>query len=141
MNDGSLYMVTRWVKASGGCSAPAGKDAVAAMANVGRMKMRVDGPLTIGAPVQAQLMISHPNSSGLAMDQVTHLYQPPYFVRRIMVTYGGRPVMDADVDFSISENPNFRFSFVPDGEGALQVDVLDSKDLSFSERLALKPRS
>jgi sulfur-oxidizing protein SoxY len=140
MSDGTLAMATRWIKASGGCSAPAGKDAEAARAMVGRMKVRVEEPLAVGRAAHAQLMISHPNSSGLAMDQVTHLYEPPYFVRKVTVSYGGQPVMVADVDFSISENPNFRFYFVPDRDGVLQVDVLDSKDLSFSERLALKPR-
>ena len=33
MNDGSMHMVSKFVKASGGCSAPAGKDAEAALAN------------------------------------------------------------------------------------------------------------
>jgi sulfur-oxidizing protein SoxY len=139
MSDGSLHMVTRWVKASGGCSAPAGKDAVAALANVGRMKMRVEEPVASGRPVQAQLMISHPNSSGLAMDQVTRLYQPPYFVRRVSVSYAGRPVMEADVDFSISENPNFRFFFVPEGQGELKAEVVDSRDLTFTDRIAVRP--
>jgi sulfur-oxidizing protein SoxY len=140
-NDGKLYMAARWVKAAGGCSAPAGKDATAALANVGRMRMRVDGPVTLGKPVQAQLMISHPNSSGLAMDQVTLLYRPPYFVRKVTVSYAGRVVLDADVDFSISENPNFRFFFVPVGEGDLQAQVVDSKDLSYQERLQIRPSS
>ncbi len=138
-NDGKLYMATRWIKASGGCSAPAGKDAVAALASVGRMKMRVEEPVAIGKPVQAQLMISHPNSSGLAMDQVTRLYQPPYFVRKITVSYAGKPVLEADVDFSISENPNFRFFFVPDRAGELKAEVIDSKDLSYENRLVIKP--
>lgn len=140
MSDGTLVMATRWVKASGGCSAPAGKDAVAALASVGRMKMRVEGPVTVGRPVQAQLMISHPNSSGLAMDQVTHLYQPPYFVRKVSVSYAGKPILEADVDFSISENPNFRFFFVPDGSGTLEAEVVDSQDLSFTDRLAIVPK-
>ena len=139
MNDGKLYMVTRWIKASGGCSAPAGKDAVAALASVGRMKMRVEEPIAIGKPAQAQLMISHPNSSGLALDQVTHLYQPPYFVRKVSVSYAGRTVLEADVDFSISENPNFRFFFVPEREGELKAQVIDSKDLSYENRLVIKP--
>ncbi len=139
MNDGSLHMVTRWVKASGGCSAPAGKDARAAIANVGRMKMRFDEPVASGRPVQAQLMISHPNSSGLAMDQVTRLYEPPYFVRRISIAYAGRPVMEADVDFSISENPNFRFFFTPEGPGELTAEVVDSRDLTFTDRIAVRP--
>lgn len=138
-SDGKLYMATRWIKASGGCSAPAGKDAVAALASVGRMKMRVEEPVAIGKPVQAQLMISHPNTSGLAMDQVTHLYQPPYFVRKITVSYAGKPVLQADVDFSISENPNFRFFFVPDRAGELKAEVIDSKDLSYEDRLVIRP--
>ena len=139
MNDGKLYMATRYVKASGGCSAPAGKDQAAALANVGRMKFRVEGPLAIGKPTLAQLMISHPNNSGLAMDQVTHLYTPPYFVRKVTVSYAGKPVLVADVDFSISENPNFRFYFVPRGEGELKAEVVDSKDLTYDDRLVVKP--
>jgi sulfur-oxidizing protein SoxY len=140
MSDGQLYMTTQYVKASGGCSAPAGKDQAAALANLGRMKFRVEDPVTFGKPTLAQLMISHPNNSGLAMDQVTRLYAPPYFVRKVTVTYSGRPVLTADVDFSISENPNFRFYFVPSGEGELKAEVIDSKDLTFDKQLIVKPR-
>jgi sulfur-oxidizing protein SoxY len=140
MNDGKLYMATQYIKASGGCSAPAGKDQAAALANVGRMKFRVEESVSLGKPTLAQLMISHPNNSGLAMDQVTRLYTPPYFVRKVTVTYAGRPVMSADVDFSISENPNFRFYFIPSGEGELKAEVIDSKDLTFDNQLVVKPR-
>src|SRR5690554_418807 len=41
MNDGSLHMVTRFIKASGGCSAPAGKDMAAAMARLGKMQLGI----------------------------------------------------------------------------------------------------
>ena len=34
MNDDSLHMTSRYVKASGGCSAPAGKDPAAALAGI-----------------------------------------------------------------------------------------------------------
>jgi sulfur-oxidizing protein SoxY len=40
-NDGKLHMVTRFVKAAGGCSAPPGKDAAAALATLGQMRLRV----------------------------------------------------------------------------------------------------
>jgi len=142
-NDGQLYMATRFLKASGGCSAPPGKDAQAALATLGRMKFRVESEATGTAaspapgnqPVLAQLMISHPNNSGLAMDQVTRLFTPPHFVRQVRVTYGGQLVMSADVDFSISENPNFRFYFVPRGDGELRAEVVDSNDLRFESAL------
>src|ERR1700692_4841444 len=50
-NDGKLYMVTNYVKAYGGCSAPAGKDAMAAKANLGKMRLRVDDVAIPGWPV------------------------------------------------------------------------------------------
>ncbi len=134
-NDGQLHMVTRFVKASGGCSAPPGKDAQAALATLGRMKFRVEGDTSGSQPVLAQLMISHPNNSGLAMDQVTRLFTPPHFVRQVRITNGGQLVMSADVDFSISENPNFRFYFLPRADAELKAEVIDSNDLKFSSAL------
>ncbi|HEX7156041.1 MAG TPA: quinoprotein dehydrogenase-associated SoxYZ-like carrier, partial [Burkholderiaceae bacterium] len=49
-SDGSLYMATRYVKASGGCSAPAGKDAAAALARLGRIKFFTPGEVQLDQP-------------------------------------------------------------------------------------------
>jgi len=136
--DGKLYMAMKYVKASGGCSAPAGKDMEAAMARLGRIKFRTDGNVQLGAPNLAELMISHPNVSGLAMDQVTRLYPPPRFVRTVQVSYAGKPIMSADIDFTISENPNFRFYFVPRADGDLKAEVVDSSDATFQTSLAIR---
>jgi len=138
LNDGSLYMSTRWVKASGGCSAPPGKDQEAALASIGRMKFQVVGAVLPHQPVLAQLMISHPNNSGLAMDPSSRQYTPAHFVRTIRISYGGKPVMSADMDFSISENPNLRFYFLPQGDGELKAEVVDSKDLRFDGSLKFR---
>lgn len=139
MNDGRLLMRTRWVKASGGCSAPPGKDPAAALASMGRMKLRVDGRLALNRPVLAQLMISHPNSSGLVMDPATRQFTPARFVRRVGIAYAGKPVMSADLDFSISENPNLRFYFQPEGEGELSAEVVDSQAMEWKSSLSLRP--
>ncbi len=136
--DGKLYMAMKFVKASGGCSAAAGKDMEAAMARLGRMKFRTDGGVQLDQPKLAELMISHPNVSGLAMDQVTRLYAPPRFVRTVQVSYAGKPVMNADVDFTISENPNFRFYFLPHADGDLKVEVVDSNNATFETSVAIR---
>jgi sulfur-oxidizing protein SoxY len=138
VSDGSLVGTVRFVKASGGCSAPAGKDAIAARANAGKIKWRVDDLLKNGEPAAVQLMISHPNSSGLVMDQLTRMYESPMFVRTVQVTYAGKPIMTADVNFSISENPNFRFYFLPHGAGELRAEVQDTNSSVFE---ATKPVS
>jgi sulfur-oxidizing protein SoxY len=132
-------MASKYVKAAGGCSAPAGKDLEAAMARVGKMKFKLDENLKADEPSIAQLMVSHPNVSGLAMDQVTRLYAPPQFVRKIDVTYAGKPLMAAEVDFTISEDPNFRFYFLPRAGGELKAEVVDSKDLRFSNSVQVTP--
>jgi sulfur-oxidizing protein SoxY len=134
-NDGKLQMATAFVKASGGCSAPPGKDAEAAAKTLGRMKLSLEGHADANQPQLAQLMISHPNSSGLALDQVSRLYTPSHFVRQVNISYAGQPVMSADVDFSISENPNFRFYFQPRGDGELKAEIVDSHDLRFESAL------
>jgi sulfur-oxidizing protein SoxY len=138
LSDGTLFADARFVKASGGCSAPAGKDPAAAAARVGRMRLAVDGNVSDNQPALAQLMISHPNDSGLVMDQLTRHYTPAYFVRSIRVTYAGRPILTAEVDFSISENPNFRFYFVPVGDGELKAEAVDTKELRFETTLAVR---
>jgi sulfur-oxidizing protein SoxY len=129
-NDGALYMTTHFVKASGGCSAPPGGDA-AGGPSLGKIGLLVADAPSPGQPALARLMISHPNVSGLAMDQVTRTYAPPHFVRSVEVRHGGELVMRAEVDFTISENPYFRFYLVP-GEGALEATVVDNKDLVFT---------
>jgi sulfur-oxidizing protein SoxY len=131
-NDGSLYMASRYVKAAGGCSAPPGADAAAAKANLGKMRLILDEAPPPGQPALARLMISHPNASGLAMDQVTRTYAPPHFVRSIEVRYAGELVLQADVDFTISENPSFRFYLVRADEGTLEARVVDNQDLVFT---------
>lgn len=138
LSDGALVADARFVKASGGCSAPAGKDPAAAAARVGRMRLTVDRDVSYGQPTLAQLMISHPNDSGLVMDQVTRHYTPAYFVRLIKVSYAGKPILTAEVDFSISENPNFRFYFLPAGDGELKAEAVDTKELKFETGLAVR---
>ena len=136
LSDGTLAADARYVKASGGCSAPAGRDSAAA-ANVGRMRLAVERAGAYNEPARAQLMISHPNDSGLVMDQVTRLYTPAYFVRSVTVTYADKAVLAAEVDFSISENPWFRFYFIPTGEGELKAEAVDTKGLKFETRAAV----
>jgi sulfur-oxidizing protein SoxY len=130
-NDGQLYMATKFVKASGGCSAPANKDADQSLARLGKLKLKQSKAVRMSEPNRVQLLISHPNYSGLQMDQITRLYVPAHFVQDIEVSYEGQTVMTVEGAISLSEDPSIHFSFVPDGPGQLSVKVRDSDDLSF----------
>ena len=131
-SDGKLYMTKRYVKASGGCSAPAGKDPDAALARLGRMKLRQSDALVLGEPNLAQILVSHPNHTGMQMDQVTQHYVPAHFVNSIEVRYGDEPVLTVESDISLSEDPSIHFYYAPDEPGEFSVKVTDSKDQVFS---------
>jgi sulfur-oxidizing protein SoxY len=132
MNDGRLYMAQRWVKAAGGCSAPNGKKLSESL--LGKMKLRFDDEMiSYHKPTLVQLLIRHPNESPLAADFQEG--QVAQFVRNVKVTYEGKTVMDAEVNFSLSDNPNFRFFFTPEEKGELKIEVEDTHDRKFSHTI------
>ena len=125
MSNGELHMDSRYVKVSGGCSAPPNRDQ---LHNIGKTVLKLPAGLHLNAPTAAQVQVVHPNDTGFELNHVTVMYIPPHFVRTIKVTYDGEKVLDAELDFSISENPTLRFNFVPHAEGLLKAEVEDSKD-------------
>ncbi|MFT0860816.1 quinoprotein dehydrogenase-associated SoxYZ-like carrier [Ancylobacter sp. G4_0304] len=146
-SDGGLHMAESYVKASGGCSAPAMKDEEAALKNIGQMKLRAaddgqTGDATMGDATKAsrvsriQLMIRHPNYSGLQIDPITRLYTPAMFVDDIVVKQGDELVFSMQGGISLSEDPAIRFSYEPTG-GPVRVEAGDTEGRRFEG--ALKP--
>ena len=126
MNDGTLTMTKKFVKASGGCSAPSGANSEEAMARLGKMKFKLDGEVKAGEPTSVQLMISHPNITGMQMDQVTRFVKKSHFVKQVKVSFNDKPILTAKTDIAISSDPNFRFYFVPEKAGELKAEVSDT---------------
>jgi sulfur-oxidizing protein SoxY len=133
--DGKLYMTTRFVKASGGCSAPASKDAEEAKKTLGKMRVRTAiGKTDTGLAKEAQVMIKHPNNSGLAMDQLTGLYAPAHFITSVEVKSGDKLVFAMEGGISISEDPNFRFTYDGNPADVMEVTATDSEGGVFTGR-------
>ena len=139
MSDGKLYMSKKFVKASGGCSAPIGADLDAAMKRLGKMKFRLDDGVNNQQPTLAQLLISHPNITGMQMDQVSRHIRPAHYVEKLKVFFDNKPVLTAKIDIAISADPNFRFYFVPKKSGELRAEITDTKGQSFSQVYQVKP--
>ncbi len=136
--DGKLHMTATYVKASGGCSAPAVKNPDEAQATLGQMKLRVfpsnaPGTESMTRATEMQLMIRHPNNSGLQMDQVTRYYIPPHFIQGLTISQGNRLIMSMEGGISISEDPNFRFEFNAKPDEDVKVDASDTKGKKFQD--------
>ncbi|WP_424946912.1 quinoprotein dehydrogenase-associated SoxYZ-like carrier [Candidatus Spongiihabitans sp.] len=130
-NQDQAYMVTRYVKASGGCSAPASGDAEAALANVGKFKLKLESSPVTGENherIRLNFQIKHPNNSGMQFDQITRLYIPPYFIHTIGVKYNDEEMLNLETNFSLSENPTLRFDFIAKKTGGtIDIYAVDSK--------------
>jgi sulfur-oxidizing protein SoxY len=136
LSDGKLYMTKTFVKASGGCSAPATKNAEEARARLGQIRFRqfakpAEGPQS-GAR-EAQIMIGHPNNSGLQMDQVTRLYVPAFFVNELHIWQDDSLVLSMGGGISISEDPNIRFTYVPNGAKNIRAEAKDTEGHVFQK--------
>lgn len=128
--DGALHAATKFVKASGGCSAPAGKDPDEARANMGKMKYR-EFKSAVAGKREAQIMIRHPNNSGMQMDQITRNYTPAHYVDAVEVWQGDELIFKMEGGISLSEDPNFRFTYAPNGAKSLRVVAHDNMGGSF----------
>jgi sulfur-oxidizing protein SoxY len=135
LSDGNLYVVKTYVKASGGCSAPTAKNTDEAAASLGQMRMRQfagDTDTRTSRAREAQVMIRHPNNSGLQMDQVTRLYVPPFFVHDLKIWQGDDLILSMDGGISISQDPNIRFTYVPNGAKSLRAQATDTENHVFN---------
>ena len=137
LSDGALYVVSRFVKAAGGCSAPALKQTAGAVP-LGTMRWRELRPAQGNTPDdappsdhEAQLMIRHPNFSGMQMDQVTRLYISAEFIKQVEIRQGDELVMSIEGGIALSENPEFRIRFRPDGNAPFRVEAVDSNGKQF----------
>src|SRR5260370_30800995 len=78
-----------------------------------------DGPES-GAR-EAQIMIGHPNNSGLQMNQVTRLYVPAFFITELRVWQGAGLVLAMKRGVSMSQDPNPLITYLMNEAKSIRV--------------------
>ena len=132
LTGGRLFAAERFVKAAGGCSAPAAKQEGNAIP-LGTMRLRQFPQVTDADSRQIQFMIRHPNNSGMQMDQLTRLYVPAHFVSSISIWQGDDLLLAIESGISISENPEFRFDYHPNGAAEFRAEARDNEGSVFRQ--------
>jgi sulfur-oxidizing protein SoxY len=132
LSDGKLYGVKAYIKASGGCSAPTASNSDATASMLGQMKFRAFRADAGGLP-EGQVMVRHPQNSGLQMDQLTRLYIPPFFVDKLKIFQGDDLIMTMDGGIAIAEDPNLRFNYKPNGAPDIRVEAMDTGKHMFKD--------
>ncbi|MEJ8475639.1 quinoprotein dehydrogenase-associated SoxYZ-like carrier [Roseibium sp. H3510] len=136
-------MTGRFVKASGGCSAPATKNPELALSTMGQIRAKhFDSKIAqSNQRREAQIMIRHPNYSGLQRDQITQLFIAAHFVDHIEVRQGDDLLFTVDGGISLSENPVIRFAYTDNGSTDLTIRAEDTEGNSWEQSIAKDPAS
>jgi sulfur-oxidizing protein SoxY len=138
---GELHMTRTFVKASGGCSAPAVKNSAEALASMGKMKLRQfprPEETAMSEVQELQLMIRHPNNSGFQRDPLTQYFIPAHFVQKLSISRDDQLILAMEGGISISEDPNFRFDFKADKGGEIRVEATDTDGKIFRDAWPLE---
>ncbi|MFC7704145.1 quinoprotein dehydrogenase-associated SoxYZ-like carrier [Plastorhodobacter daqingensis] len=137
--EGAGLMDGRFVRATGGCAAPAAKDAAAALAQMGQMRLQHLGTVRDdgGQRHSVKLMLRHPNYSGLQRDQRTLLNIPAHFIDVLEVRQGDDLLFAVEGGISVSEDPVYQFSFRDNGTEWLDIRATDTRGSVFVRRLPL----
>ena len=138
LNTGEHHLVTNFVKAQGGCSAPAGSDYQKAMQRIGQMKFRTVRDDAHADLMIGQFLLSHPNVTGMQKDQKTQLIRPEHYVKTIKLFDGKVLLLAAQTGFSVSEDPSFRFFFRASVGAEIRAEVEDSKGLQWQESFKIE---
>ena len=131
-SDNKKYMVSNFVKAAGGCSAPSLADMDSVMARLGKMKMKFIETSAEKKFNKAQFLISHPNYSGLQFNQLTRAEIPAHFINYIKIFQDNKIILEATPDISLSEDPSITFHYINSG-GPIKVEVEDSEGKKFAK--------
>ena len=141
-SDGALYMAQQLVRFAGGqaaCSAPPTGNPEEIAANMGKMQL-ANVPLESNASSIAhrvKLKISHPNHTGMALDQQTLLYIPLRIVTNLEVRQGAAKLFDMTGSMTLSENPQLEFDVDMTGEHRILATVKDSDGTEWKRELEL----
>lgn len=148
-SDGALYMVSQHVKFAGGqaaCAAPPTGDPEEIAARMGETTLAHETDVTAGAVAssmyrKAKVQVSHPNHTGMVLDQITLLYIPIRIVTGIDVAQGDERVFAMRGSMTLSQDPAITFDYRPNGAEAMRVSVSDSDAARWEKAFPIGPSS
>ncbi|MDO9051379.1 MAG: quinoprotein dehydrogenase-associated SoxYZ-like carrier [Methylotenera sp.] len=136
--DGKLYLASREIRAAGGCGGMVENDEAAVRNVAGKIKLKVDEPVKFGSAISTTFNIKHIMRTGLQRDLVSQGYVPAFYINKTEFVYNGKPVMTVDVGVGTAEDPYFKFDFVPDAPGKLEVTATDNEGKVFTHAIDVK---
>jgi sulfur-oxidizing protein SoxZ len=107
------------------------------MAEIGKVRIRLPASIKAGDLVRVRSLVIHPmeivqRRDGKPVDKNYH------FIHKVLVTFNGREILEAETTQSISQNPFFSFTFKATEPGTLKITFLDTHGGKFEGTAEIK---
>lgn len=141
---GELYVVEQLVKFAGGqasCSAPPTGDPAEIAANMGKMQFSAVGQKANASHAlqRARFELSHPNHTGMVLDQMTLLYVPLLMVDHIEARQGDEMVFEMEGSITLNQNPKVEFDYVTNGAEEMTISARDTSGAKWEQKFPIGP--
>ncbi len=141
-SDGKLYMAEKFIKYAGGqsaCAAPPEGDPAEIIANMGKFDLshKMAKKAVSSLRPKATLVLSHPNHTGMVLDQITLLYTPMRMVSNIELRQGEDLVFTMQGSITLAQNPTVNFNYRLNGAEQMHVVATDSNDTKWQHTFSI----
>ena len=147
-SDGSLYMAEKLIKTSGqgACASPPVSDLSKLSETLGKMRFSDVTAINSAAGYtsitrRGRLQLTHPNLTGLQMDQITLQHIPARYIDTMTVLQGDQQLFTVKSGITLSENPEIEFEYRFDGSSDITVLATDTDGTKFVSVFPIAPGS
>jgi sulfur-oxidizing protein SoxZ len=102
--------------------------------DIGEARIRVPDQIKPGDVITVNSIISHPMDTGFFRNAEGDPI-PAYFIRQVVVTYGGVEVARFEWTSGISRDPVVSFTLKADKEAPLTIVWIDNKGATFKQSI------
>jgi sulfur-oxidizing protein SoxZ len=101
---------------------------------IGEARIKVPDRINRGDVITVNSIVSHPMDTGFFRDPEGDPI-PAYFIKQVVVTYGGREVARFDWTSGISRDPLVSFTLKVEREAPLTMVWIDNKGATFKQSI------
>jgi sulfur-oxidizing protein SoxZ len=101
---------------------------------IGEARIKVPDRINRGDLITVNSIVSHPMDTGFFRDMEGDPI-PAYFIKEVVVTYGGHEVARFEWTSGISRDPVVSFTLKADREGPLTMVWIDNRGATFKQSI------
>ncbi len=108
------------------------------MAEIGYVRIRVPDTIKPGEVVRVRALVTHPMEILLFDKDRKPVEKNYHFIQKVVVTYNGKEILQAETTQAVSQNPFFAFPLKVTEPGVLKITFMDTHGKTYEGTAQIK---